>query len=73
MSIRMSEWEEYKDFTAEQVRDMDLKNYNNLLTSGRWSTKYLKGSQILTLVEVDQNLANDSKKLSEKSNTSNSE
>ena len=41
---------------------MYLKNYNNLLTSGRWSTKDPKDSQILALVLVSQKLAYDSKK-----------
>ena len=50
---------------------MSLKNYNNLLTSGRWSTKDPKDAQILDLVGLDQKIADDSKKLSEKSNTSN--
>ena len=40
MKTRRSKWEEGKEFSAEQVRAMDLINYNNLLTSGRWSTKY---------------------------------
>ena len=52
---------------------MALKKYNNLLTSWRWSTKYTEGAQILILVGVEQNLAYDSKKSSEKSNTSNRE
>ena len=50
---------------------MSLKNYNNLLTSGRWSNKYPKDYQILVLVGVAQNLSDDSKKSSDKSNTSN--
>ena len=71
MYTRMSEWEEDKDFTAEQVRAMDLNNYNNLPTSGRWSTKDPNDAHILDLVGGDQKLADDSKKSSEKSNNSN--
>ena len=41
---------------------MDLKNYNNLLTSGKWSTKYPKDAHILALVGLAQKLADDSKK-----------
>ena len=73
METRRSEWEEYKYFTAEQVRDMSLKNYNNLLISGRCFIKDPKYAQILTLVRVVQKLADDSNKSSEKSNTSNRE
>ena len=47
---------------------MVLKKYSNVLTSGSWSTKYPKDSQILALVGVSQKLMNDSKKISEKSN-----
>ena len=50
------------------MRDMALDNYNKLLTSGRWSKKDPKDAQILDLVGVDQNLADDSKKSSDKSN-----
>ena len=50
METSRSEWGEYKDFTTEQVRSMDPKKYNNLLTSGRWSTKDPKDVQILSLV-----------------------
>ena len=71
MDTRRSEWEEDKYFTADQVRDMSLKNYNNLLTSGRWSTKDPKDSNILALVGVAQNLADDTKIYYEKYNTSN--
>ena len=70
---RRSEWEENKDFTAEQMRAIDLKKYNNFLTSGRWSTKYPKDAQILALVVVPQKLADDSKESSDKCNTSNRE
>ena len=52
---------------------MALKKYNNLLTSGRWSTKDTKDDQILDLVVVAQNLEYESKKSSDKSNTSNRE
>ena len=47
---------------------MDLKKYNNLLTSGRWSTKDSKYDQILDLVGVAHNIADDSNNVSEKSN-----
>ena len=50
------------------MMNMALKKYNNLLTSGRWSTKNTKDDQILALVGVAQNLSDDSKKASEKSN-----
>ena len=50
---------------------MDLKKYKNLLTSGRWFNKDPKDAQILSLVGVDQNIADNSKKTSEKSNTYN--
>ena len=68
METRRSEWEEEKDYTAEQFRSMALNNYNNLLTSGRWSTKDPKYACILSLVEVVQNLADELE-----SNTSNNE
>ena len=64
----MSEWEEENEFTAEQVRDLDLNDYNNLFNSGRFSNKDSKDDQILALFGVAQKLADDSKKLSEKSN-----
>ena len=70
MDTRRSEWEEEKEFTSYQVRDMSLKNYKNLLTSGRWSNKYHKYYQILALLGLAKNLADDSKKSSDKSNTS---
>ena len=54
MEYRRSEYEEDKEFTAEQVRSMDLKNHNNLLTSGRWYNKDPKDGQILSLVGVAQ-------------------
>ena len=44
------------------------KKYNNLLTSGRWSAKDPKYSQILYLVEVAHKLADDSNNTSDKSN-----
>ena len=64
MEIRRSDWEEYKELLAEQVRAMALNKYNNLLTSGRWSTKDTKDNQILALVKMDQKLAGESKKAS---------
>ena len=71
METRRSEWGEEKDFTENKVRDVALKNYNNLLTWLRWSTDYPKDDDILALVLVAQNLADESKKSYEKSNTSN--
>ena len=62
METRRSVWESYTSFTAEQVRDMALNNYNNLLTSGRWSTNYTKDAKILALVGVSQNVADYYKK-----------
>ena len=50
---------------------MSLKKYNNLLTSWMWSNKDTKDDQVLSLVGFSQNLADDSKKLSDKSNTYN--
>ena len=50
------------------MRDTDLKNYNKILTSGRCYTKYTKDSHILNLVGVDQKIAYNSNKSSEKSN-----
>ena len=47
---------------------MDLKKYNNLLTSDWWPTKDTNDDQILALVGVAQNIENDLKKASEKSN-----
>ena len=44
---------------------MDLKNHNNLLTSGRWYNKDPKDGQILSLVGVAQKLANNSNNPSE--------
>ena len=52
---------------------MYLKKYNTLLTLGRWSNKDPKDDQILALVGVAQNIADDSNKSTEKSNTSNRE
>ena len=62
METRRNAWQEYKNFTKEQVRDMALNNYNNLLTSGRWSTNYTKDAKILALVGVSQNVADYYKK-----------
>ena len=47
---------------------MGLKKYNNLPTSGRWSTKDPKDAQVLALVGVTQKIADDSTKSSDKSN-----
>ena len=55
------------------MRAMALNSYNKPLTSGRWSTKDPKDDQILALLGVSQNIAYDSKKSSEKSNTPNRE
>ena len=73
MDTSRSKWGEGKDFASEKVRTMALKNYNNLLTSGKWSTKDPKDAQILDLVGGSQKIADDSKKSSEKYNTSNRE
>ena len=73
MDTRRSEWEEDKNFTAEQVRATSLKKYNKLLNSRRCYTKDPKDTQILALVEVTPNIADDSNKSYEKSNTSNKE
>ena len=67
MDTRRIEWDEDRDFLSEQVRSMTLKKYNNLLDSGRWSTKEPKGSHILALVGVTQKLMNNSNKTSGKS------
>ena len=52
---------------------MSLKNYKKLLTSGSCSTKDTMEYQILALVGVAQKIAYDSKKSSDKFNTSNRE
>ena len=52
---------------------MAQKSYNNLLAFRRWSNKDPKDDQILSLLGVSEKLADNSKKLSEKSNTSNRE
>ena len=49
---------------------MDLKKYNKLLASGRWSGKDPKDAHIIYLVGVSKNIADDSNKSSEKSNIS---
>ena len=49
METGRKEWEEYNYFTEDHFMAMALKKYNNLLTSGMWSTKYLKYSKILSL------------------------
>ena len=46
---------------------MDLKKYNNLLNSERWTNKDTKDAHILNLVGVAQKLADESNKSSEKS------
>ena len=50
---------------------MSLIKYNKLLTSVKWSNKDPKDAQILALVVVAQNIADDSNISSEKSTTSN--
>ena len=45
---------------------MDLNNYNNILTSWRWSNKDPKDAHILSLVGVAQKISNNPKKPSEK-------
>ena len=52
---------------------MALKKYYNILASGRWYNKDHKDDKILSIVGVVQKLADESKKLSERSNTSNME
>ena len=52
---------------------MFLKKYNNILTSGRRYNKDTKYAQIIALVVVAQNIADNSNKSSDKYNTSNSE
>ena len=69
METRRSEWEEDKEFTVEKVRAMDLKKYNNLLTSGRWYNKYTKYSKIIALVGVNQKIVDNSNKSCDKSTT----
>ena len=59
METRSSERDQYKEFTENQVRDMDLNKYNGHLTSGRWSNKYPNDDHILALVGVTQNTADD--------------
>ena len=56
MMTRRREWYGFKE-TSEQVRGTDLKKYNNILTSWRWSTKDTKDSYILDLVGMAQNIA----------------
>ena len=45
---------------------MNLKKYNNLLTSVRWSTMYPNDSHNLALVGVAQKIINPSKKTPDK-------
>ena len=44
------------------MANMAMKRYNNLLTSGKWSTKYPTDDQILDLVGVDQKFADKTNK-----------
>ena len=71
MDTMRSEWGRGKYFISDQLIAMALDNYNNIFTSGRWLNKDTKDSNILSLLGVDQNLADGSNKSSEKSNTSN--
>ena len=73
METSRGEWEEEKEFTTEQVRDMASNKYNNLLTSGRCSNKDTKDAHILALVGVAKKPPEKSKKSSDKSNTSDRE
>ena len=50
---------------------MSLKKYNKFITSGKWSNKYPKDTQILALVGVAQKIVDNYKKSSDTSNTSN--
>ena len=56
MDTRRIEWEEDKEYTEDQVRDMALKKYNYLLKSGGFSNKYPKDAHILALLGVSQDL-----------------
>ena len=47
---------------------MELKKYNNIITSGGWSNKDSNDAHILALVVVAQKLVYDLKKTSDKSN-----
>ena len=73
IGTRRCEYEDENGLTEDQVRDTDLKKYNNLLTSGRWSNNDPKDAHILYLVRVSQKLADEPNKSSDKSNTSNRE
>ena len=53
---------------SEQVREIDLNKYNNLLTSGGCYTKDPNNAQILALFGVVQKIVDESNKTSEKSN-----
>ena len=57
----------------DQVMEVELKKYNNLLASGRWSKKDPKDDHILAISGGAQKQAYDSMKSSNKSNTSNRE
>ena len=48
---------------------MVLNSYNNLLTSGSWSSKDPKDDPTLALFGMSQKIANDPKKSSDKSNS----
>ena len=71
MDTRRSECEEDKESISFHVRSISPKKCNKLLTVGKWSQKYSKDALILVLVAVAQNLADNYKKSSDKSNTSN--
>ena len=73
MDTRSSEWQQDKESTSEKVRDMELNKYNNLLNSVRWPKKDPKYDHTLYLGGVSQKLADDSKKSSDRSNTSKKE
>ena len=47
---------------------MDLKKYNNLLTSGRWYNKDPQYDHIMALFVVAQNITDESNGSSDKSN-----
>ena len=49
MDTSCGDWKEENEFTAEHVRAIAMKKYNNLFTSGRCSTKDNKYAQILDI------------------------
>ena len=61
-------WYEVKESIAEQVRVMYLKKYNKIIISGRCYTKDNKDYNIMDIVGMAQNIADESKKESEKPN-----